>query len=220
MTITDHATAPTTDAEPPTLAEAYSPVPSVPRLIADISAETFLTSYAKARGQRHFHPEYVADRERTALLLRAVIADMFALIDPNNTHAAADAATAANRYRLSTRCGALPADAARASVREAFDTWENSEAPHPPNCDGGCGGTGEVLEILIYQDDGTPLHQEPVQCLRGESQDPHPYDCICGGTGTYWNSWEQWVCTGYEPRPLPEPSTADPNDPWSHEPPF
>ncbi|MGP3950944.1 hypothetical protein [Streptomyces sp. 7N604] len=204
-------------------APAYDPMPSISRLITELVQEEFWTRYAEVRGDAElFHPDYLADRKRTALLLRAVIADLVALADPANTRAAADAAKAANAVRGANWLTTRPAQAARAWLRDQYHEWENSPVPHPPNCPGGCGGSGETLTILTWQDDGTPLHPEPVWCNRGEPEDPHGPDCGCRGTGyTYDPRYgERNLCLAYEPQQgqdHPAPS-ADPDDPWASAP--
>ncbi|MEU9397704.1 hypothetical protein AB0D86_48020 [Streptomyces sp. NPDC048324] len=219
-------TAPPASQEPETPAHPpYDPMPSIPRLITELTAEDFWHRYARVRGDAEsFDADYLNDRKRTALLLRAVIADLVALADPTNEHAAADAALAANAVRSNGWYMTLPAQAAREWLREQYREWEESPAPHPPNCPGGCGGTGEVLTILTWQDDGVPLHQEPVWCNRGEPEDPHGSDCECRGTGyTYDRRYgERHLCLSYRPQPGQDAPTrvADPDDPWANEPPF
>ena len=65
--------------------------------------------------------------------------------------------------------------------------------PHPQECPGGCGGTGEVMQIMTWDDQGdgilVPVHQEQVDCHRGETAPEHPDHCQCGGTGTYRSGW-------------------------------
>lgn len=196
MTLTSHTL---TDTRPGAAHPAYDPTPSIPLLITELTQEEFWARYAKARGDaEYFDPGYLAARETAALLLRAVIADLFALADPANTLAAADAAAAANRVRRKSRLMQLPADAARAWLREEYEAWRNDE-PHPPNCPGHCGGTGIVMETTTWQDDGAPVWAEPADCRRGEEDDPHFNDCLCRGTGQRWNaeSREYQLCERY-----------------------
>ncbi|MBB1260402.1 hypothetical protein [Streptomyces alkaliterrae] len=194
---------PTTAALP----DAYRPAPSIPRLITEITQETFWARYAIVRGDSDFHPEYAAQRERTALLLRAVIADLFALQSPGDDRAALDAVQAALAVRRADHLPPCEPESARQWLRTEYHEYEMSEAPHPPNCPGGCGGTGEVrLATLTYSAEGVPLHEEPVGCDRGEPKDPHSSDCRCGGSGEYWEGSERNVCSAY----LPET-----DDPWS-----
>jgi hypothetical protein len=220
--MTTHAT----DTAPPEAttdtARAYQPMPSVARLVTELVNEEFWARYAKVRGDAEgFHPEYLAERQRTALLLRAVIADLFALADPSTPQAAADAGRAANTVRRAYGWGTCSGQTAREWLRERYEEWEKGEDRHPPNCPGGCGGTGETMAILIWQDDGAPLHQEPILCLRGEPDDPHPSDCICGGSGEFWERGERNLCLDYRPQPVaddPQPAPG-PNDPWATAPP-
>ncbi|MFI9588253.1 hypothetical protein ACIHCQ_42210 [Streptomyces sp. NPDC052236] len=226
----------TLQAAPPALTAqthtAYNPMPSISRLITELAQEQFWASYTRVRGDaEHFHPDYLADRRRTALLLRAVVADLFALADPDNSRAAADAGQAANAVRRADWLVTRPAQPAREWLREQYQQWEESPEPHPPNCPGGCGGSGEAMAILTWQaDDGVPLHQEPVWCNRGEPEDPHGSDCVCHGSGfTYDDDHrERNLCLAYSPQPGRDdtPAAADPDDPWAtgrypgEEPPF
>ncbi|MFI6658079.1 hypothetical protein ACIBL8_21450 [Streptomyces sp. NPDC050523] len=183
--LTSHATTTSPAAAHP----AYTPTPSIPLLITELAHEEFWARYAKLRSDaEHFAPGYLAARERTALLLRAVIADLFALADPANPLAAGDAAAAANAVRRKSWQMQLPAEPARAWLREEYEAWRNSDEPHPPNCPGHCGGTGIVLETTTWQDDGAPVWAEPADCRRGEEDDPHFNDCLCRGTGRRWNA--------------------------------
>lgn len=195
----------------------YEPTPSIPLLITELTHEEFWARYAKARGDaEHFEPGYIAAREKAALLLRAVIADLFALADPGNTHAAGDAAAAANRVRRKSQLMQLPAHAVRAWLREEYETWRN-DVPHPPNCPGHCRGTGIVLQTVTWQDDGAAVWAEPGDCLRGEDEDPHFSDCLCRGTGRRWNteSREYDLCDGYTPDPDYARVEPRPGDTWS-----
>ncbi|WP_316779672.1 hypothetical protein [Streptomyces sasae] len=199
MTLPSHTQAPTRPAAHP----AYDPTPSIPLLITEAVQEEFWTRYATIRGDaEHFQPGYLAARERTALLLRAVIADLFALADPSNTFAAADAAAAANAVRRKSWELQLPAAAARAWLRNEYAAWRD-DPQHPPNCPGRCGGSGTVVQITTWQDDGTPVWAEPFDCRRGEDDDPHATDCRCQGTGRRWNSEyrEYQLCERYTPQP-------------------
>lgn len=198
--LTSHAPATSPAAAHP----AYDPTPSIPLLITELAQEEFWARYAKVRGDaEHFAPEYLAARERTALLLRAVIADLFALADPANARAAADAAAAANAVRRKCWQMQLPAEPARAWLRDEYKAWRNSDDRHPPNCPGHCHGSGVVLETTTWQDDGAPVWAEPADCRRGEEDDPHFNDCLCRGTGRRWDA-------GYREYQLCERYTYDP----------
>ncbi|MBT2393389.1 hypothetical protein J7E87_29210 [Streptomyces sp. ISL-1] len=222
MTITVHAQ--TADAAAPAQ-PAYDPMPSIPRLLTELVAEEFWTGYATVRGDAGtFHPDYLADRKRTALLLRAVIADLVALVDPANTHHAAQAAAAANALRRADWQMLLPAEAARTWLRGQYERHTEDDDPHPPNCLGGCRGSGWVIEPVIWQNDGVPVHAEPVTCLRGEEDDPHADDCTgCRGSGKKYDAEhrEYTVCGAYTPDPAyePAPRPAASDDPWSSSPP-
>lgn len=185
------------------LPDAYRPAPSVSRLVTEITQEVFWARHATVRGDAGFHPEYIAQRERTALLLRAVIADLFAVASPGDERAAMDAAQAALTVRRADDLPPCDPETARAWLRKEFTAYETSEAPHPPNCPGRCRGTGEVMAILTYSAEGVPLHEEPVACDRGEPADPHLPDCRCGGSG----EWE--VCLTYRPEPEVADSLGD-----------
>ncbi|MBW1603549.1 hypothetical protein JJV70_15845 [Streptomyces sp. JJ66] len=184
--------------------DAYRPAPSISRLITEITQETFWARHGFVRGDRVFSSEYLWRRERTALLLRAVVSDLFALERPGDEQAANDAVRAALAVRDADGLRPCDREEVRAWLRSEFTKHETSEAPHPPNCPGGCGGCGEVMAILTYDAEGAPVHQEPVQCDRGEPADPHPEDCRCGGTGRYRPYGERGdreVCLGYVPGP-------------------
>ncbi|MFC7261513.1 hypothetical protein [Streptomyces lutosisoli] len=203
MTTTTHAQA----AVPAAIHPAYDPTPSIPRLITELVQEDFWARYAQVRGDAaHFDPGYLASREQSALLLRAVIADLFALADPANPTAAADAAAAANAARRKSWLTQLSAETARAWLRDAYEEWRNDE-PHPPNCPGHCRGSGIVMQTTTWQDDGAPLWAEPADCRRGEEDDPHAVDCACHGTGQRWNAErrEYELCDRY----LPDPAGAE-----------
>jgi hypothetical protein len=196
------------------LPDAYRPTPSVSRLITEITQETFWARYAAVRGDKEFRPEYIAQRERTALLLRAVVTDLLALFSLGDETAANDAARAALAVR--TADGLMPCGptAARAWLRNEFMEYELNPA-HPPNCPGHCGGTGEVMEPLIWDSEGVAVHEEPVACNRGEPEDPHPSDCRCGGTGTYRSEGERNLCLGYVPEPTMDDLADADSDPWA-----
>ncbi len=215
MTITRHAPTATIAAA---VHPAYNPTPSIPLLITELTHEDFWARYAKARGDaEHFDPGYLAARETAALLLRAVIADLFALADPTNPVAAADAAAAANAVRRKSMQMQLPAEAARAWLREEYEAWRNND-PHPPNCPGHCHGTGIVMQTTNWQDDGAPVWAEPADCRRGEEDDPHAGDCLCRGTGQRWNaeSREYQLCDRYTPDPdYARPHPSGTGDGWS-----
>lgn len=215
MTITDQP--PIADTAPP----AYRPTPFIPRLLTELVQEEFFTRYATVRGDTEaFHPDYTADRRRTALLLRAVIADLVALADPtDHHHHGAQAAAAANALRRADWQMPLPAEAARTWLRDQYQQHLEDDSPHPPNCPGGCRGSGEVIEPVIWQNDGIPVHAEPVTCLRGEDDDPHAADCTrCHGTGKQYDAErrEYALCGAYTPDPAYEPVPAHhAGAPWS-----
>ncbi|MEU5108182.1 hypothetical protein AB0H07_38995 [Streptomyces sp. NPDC021354] len=200
---------------------AYDPTPSIPRLLTELVQEEFWTRYATIRGDAEaFHPDYAADRKRTALLLRAVIADLAALANPADAHHAAQTAAAANALRRADCQMPLPAKAARAWLRDQYQQHLEDEVPHPPNCPGGCQGSGFVAEAVIWQNDGTPVHAEPLTCLRGEEDDPHAPDCTgCHGTSKKYDAefGEYTMCCTYAPDPAYEhtPTPAHRADPWS-----
>ncbi|CAM5678539.1 hypothetical protein [Streptomyces mordarskii] len=98
MAIAIPTSAPADEADSP-VHPAYDPTPSIPRLLTELVQEEFWTRYAAIRGDDTFAPDYTTDRKRTALLLRAVIADLVALAAPDNAHHVADAAAAANALR-------------------------------------------------------------------------------------------------------------------------
>ncbi|MFJ2589690.1 hypothetical protein [Streptomyces sp. NPDC087538] len=202
---------PTVDTSVTTTHPAYAPTPSIPRLLAELVSEEFFARYAAVRGDAEaFHPDYLADRRRTALLLRAVIADLVALADPADAHHAAQAAAAANAVRRADRERLLPAPDARAWLRDRYqEHLENDSSAHPPNCPGGCRGAGWVVKPIVWQDDGVPLHAEPVDCLRGEADDPHADDCLrCFGTGRRYDAdrREYSLCFAYTPDPAYAPA--------------
>lgn len=191
----------------------YDPTPSIPRLLAELLAEEFLTRYATVRGDAEaFHPDYLDGRRRNALILRAVIADLVALADPADTHHAAQAAAAANAVRHADGTRPLPAPDARDWLRGQYQEYLEGDADHLPNCPGGCGGSGEVIEPVIWQNDGVPLHAEPVTCLRGEEDAPHADDCLsCFGTGRRYEAdrSEYSHCHTYTPDPEYQPASTN-----------
>ncbi|MFF7764270.1 hypothetical protein [Streptomyces griseorubiginosus] len=216
MTSTSHATT----ASPAAVHPAYTPTPSIPLLITELAQEDFWARYAKLRGDaEHFASGYLAARERTTLLLRAVIADLFALADPANPLAADDAAAASNAVRRKSRQMQLPAQAARTWLREEYEAWRSHE-PHPPNCPGHCGGSGIVMETNTWQDDGAPVWAEPADCRRGEVDDPHFNDCLCHGTGQRWNAElrEYGLCPRYTTDPAYERTARPKGENWDADP--
>ncbi len=207
-------------------APAYFPTPSVSRLVTEVGIAEALSGFAGDT----LNSEFRATQRRTALLLRAVIADLFALAAPDNTRAALDAARAALAVRHHDRLPVRITTAeARRWLREEYTEWE-LDPPHHPHCPGGCNGSGTVLRVEIWQTDGVPLHQEPADCDRGEPEDPHPADCVCHGTGRMLDRYtpgEMVRCDGAttidpsDPEPEPEHAYATPTgDPWSSESPF
>ncbi|MEV6133101.1 hypothetical protein AB0M05_40985 [Streptomyces violaceusniger] len=216
MAIAIPTSAPADEADSP-VHPAYDPTPSIPRLLTELVQEEFWTRYATIRGDDTFAPDYTTDRKRTALLLRAVIADLVALAAPDNAHHAADAAGTANALRRADWQMTLPAQAARDWLRGQYQRHLEDNDPHPPNCPGGCSGSGGVVEAVIWQNDGAPVHEEPMACQRGEEDDPHAADCTgCHGTGkTYDVEFSEYsVCDRYSPDPAYEPAPAHHDDPW------
>lgn len=116
----------------------------------------------------------------------------------------------------------------RQAAEKAGETdYEADDDPHPVDCPGDCGGTGEVMQILTWDDQGegifVPVHQEPVDCRRGEPAPEHPANCQCRGTGTYRSGGYRELClfpvsplppVGEDPRDsVPAPSTLIPAEP-------
>jgi len=88
---------------------------------------------------------------------------------------------------------------------------------HPLDCPGGCQGAGWLLEIMTW-DEGVPVHQEPVDCRRGEPGPDHERGCRCAGTGTYVDEdGYQQLCLGMDPDPGPGEAQLVPDhqDPWA-----
>lgn len=89
------------------------------------------------------------------------------------------------------------------------------DEPHDADCVGGCGGTGEVMEIMTWDDQGdgiyVPVHQEPVDCPVGRHHYVHGQDCECGGSGFTFEGGYRHLCLGTTP-PQPLPPTDE--DPW------
>ncbi|MER7108827.1 hypothetical protein [Streptomyces sp. NPDC000229] len=113
---------------------------------------------------------------------------------------AAQAATAANALRRADWLMPLPAEAARTWLRGQYQQHTEDDDPHPPNCPGGCRGSGWVIEPVIWQNDGIPVHAEPVACLRGEDDDRHAADCTrCHGTGKQYDAErsEYTLCSAF-----------------------
>lgn len=92
--------------------------------------------------------------------------------------------------------------------------YESELDPHSADCPGGCGGTGEVMLIMTWDDQGegvlVPVHQEMVYCRGGEPAPEHPAHCQCRGTGTYKSGGYRELCL-FPASPLP-PGGEDPKD--------
>ncbi len=90
--------------------------------------------------------------------------------------------------------------------------------PHDPLCEGGCGGTGTVVETMTWDDQGdgiyVPVHQEPADCPAGRQPQPeqHPAGCDCLGTGFTFEGGYRHRCLGGR---LPTPELPPPDDPWA-----
>lgn len=86
---------------------------------------------------------------------------------------------------------------------------------HDPDCIGGCGGTGMVMEIMTWDDQGdgiyVPVHQEPADCPIGRHYYVHGQDCECGGSGFTFEGGYRHRCLGTTP-PQPRPPVDE--DPW------
>ncbi|WP_327071919.1 hypothetical protein [Kitasatospora sp. NBC_01302] len=89
------------------------------------------------------------------------------------------------------------------------------DEPHDADCVGGCGGTGMVLEIMTWDDQGdgiyVPVHQEPVDCPAGRTHYAHGQDCGCGGSGFTFEGGYRHLCLGTTP---PQPYSPTDEDPW------
>jgi len=90
---------------------------------------------------------------------------------------------------------------------------------HPVDCPGGCYGAGWLLEVMTW-DEGVPVHQEPVDCRRGEPEPVHERSCRCAGIGSYVDEdGYRQLCLGMDPGPDTDPSEAqlvpDQQDPWA-----
>ncbi|WP_042370554.1 hypothetical protein [Streptacidiphilus neutrinimicus] len=100
--------------------------------------------------------------------------------------------------------------------------YDTGPDEHPVDCPGGCGGTGEVMEIMTWDDQGdgifVPVHQEPADCRAGEPRPAHAGDCPCGGTGYTFDSGYRELCFGLSTLPAAEPPVVD-EDPWASAPP-
>lgn len=110
--------------------------------------------------------------------------------------------------------------AAAEHLGETDYSTETDTEPHAWDCEGGCGGTGEVMQILTWDDQGegvlVPVHQEPGDCRRGEPEPEHPGHCQCRGTGSYRSGGYVEVCldpvlpVGEAPAPTGVLLDADP----------
>ncbi|MFI9365981.1 hypothetical protein ACIG5E_33760 [Kitasatospora sp. NPDC053057] len=95
------------------------------------------------------------------------------------------------------------------------------DEPHDANCVGGCGGTGEVMEVMTWDDQGdgifVPVHQEPVDCPVGRQHHVHGEACECGGSGYTFEGGYRHRCLATLP-PSPHPLPDD--DPWASAAPY
>ncbi|GAA1233872.1 hypothetical protein GCM10009665_25180 [Kitasatospora nipponensis] len=93
------------------------------------------------------------------------------------------------------------------------------DEPHDADCVGGCGGTGEVMEIMTWDDQGdgiyVPVHQEPVDCLVGCYHQAHDATCACGGRGFTFEGGYRHRCLGTTP---PRPRPPFDGAPWDRDP--
>ncbi|MFE4604451.1 hypothetical protein ACFRKE_26755, partial [Kitasatospora indigofera] len=76
------------------------------------------------------------------------------------------------------------------------------DEPHDALCEGGCGGTGMVMETMTWDDQGdgiyVPVHQEPADCPgdRQPQQRAHGDACECSGTGFTFEGGYRHLCLG------------------------
>ncbi|MFB7672221.1 hypothetical protein ACFC26_12475 [Kitasatospora purpeofusca] len=97
------------------------------------------------------------------------------------------------------------------------------DEPHDPLCEGGCGGTGMVMETMTWDDQGdgiyVPVHQEPTDCPGGRQPHPQPHAAACGcsGTGFTFEGGYRHRCLGDRP---PAPDLPPLDDPWASAPPY
>ncbi|MFE3555101.1 hypothetical protein ACFXKW_09580 [Streptomyces sp. NPDC059193] len=155
----------------------------------------------------NFPPVNVKDETRRHLITRGLVLDWAAVTA--DKAAAAAAATAGHALRSLDGRPALNDGLARAYLLDSFrDLYGQDEEedlpPHPADCAGGCGGTGEILAVLIWESHGdgiyVSVHQEPVDCF-GTSSVGHTSDCAaCDGHGyTYPSGYRELCLAGRVP---------------------
>lgn len=196
--------------------DAYPDCPSIGRLLTEAAAETAWHLEATLHPNDWRNPGYTRERQRNALLLRGALLDIVALQSTGDLHSAAQAAQAGGDLQELDGGWRTDADRARAYLRDQYQAWRTNEH-HPYDCPGDCGGTGIVMEVLTWDVQGDqmyhPVHEEPLDCRRGQSEPAHGPDCgDCRGTGFYFERGYRQRCLSY--RPVPQDASAVAQDPW------
>jgi hypothetical protein len=220
--------------------EHYPDLPSIGRLFTAAAQEYAWWQEARLHPSPGLDPAYIRERARTYWTLRGAALDICALQSDVDLHSAAQAAQAGNELRTLDGWCHVPIDQARQYVRAEYSVYRRGEV-HPWNCPGRCYGTGTLVATLTWEESGypagsqgadcwIPVHQEPIDCHRGEEQHHGP-DCACHGTGYTYSPGERDLCPSYRPAaPVGEPAQltdapwtssagGQPADPWA-EPPF
>lgn len=204
-----------------TVSEAYPDCPSVGRLLTEAAAESAWHMEATLHPTSWRDPGYTRERQRNALLLRGVLLDIVALQSTGDLHSAAQAAQAGGELQRLDGYWRTGAELSRAYLREQYRAWRTNEH-HPWDCPGNCGGTGIVMQTLIWENQGEgiyyPVHEEPMDCGRGQADQEHGPDCACHGSGFTFEGGDRNRCLAYFPVAQ---AVQDTSDPWgSWEPPF
>ncbi|MEV4559101.1 hypothetical protein AB0K51_19215 [Kitasatospora sp. NPDC049285] len=187
--------------------EAYPDNPSVPRLSKQAAIAYHLWMQSDLADRRHpgiVAAETLHDRQFEAALFEAVMLDIVALQSGTDIHSPTECARIANQLRRLLNLPLLDHFEVRAWLRGAYADWLRN-GPHRVDCPGGCFGSGQVMAVMVWQEEGlVPLHEEPVDCRRGVPTPGHGPDCICLGSGFIRERGERVLCLG----PVDDTATA------------
>ncbi|MCX5216178.1 hypothetical protein OG689_44390 [Kitasatospora sp. NBC_00240] len=141
---------------------------------------------------------------RRYLLHRGLLLDLAAARAPEDGATAVAAAAAGNALRLHDGRTEVSAAAALDYLENEYFylSEDETDAQHPADCLGGCGGSAIVMTIMTWDDQGdgifVPVHQEPAECLAGVPHQ-HPEGCAdCGGHGFTYSRGERHRCFGLD----------------------
>ncbi|MFJ9461029.1 hypothetical protein ACIRST_38915 [Kitasatospora sp. NPDC101447] len=199
--------------------DAYPDHPSVPHLLSEARLMYHHRMVDDLADRRHpgiVDPARKHDHQAQQLLLEAVVLDIVALQCGADIHSPTECARLSNQLRKLRHLPVLDPFEAQKWLRAAYADWLRN-GPHRLDCPGGCNGSGQILAVMVWQeDDLVPLHVEPVDCRRGAPEPGHDANCICRGSGFTHEPGERHLCLGPAPENRPGPIT--PQDHGKHAP--